>query len=324
MKRCLALCATLAFMATSVLGPIRIGHAAQLTNVPREYVVQPGDTLLGIALAFNVSMASLQALNDLDNPSMIRAGQKLKIPAERSQPGESALWTLYVVQPGDTLSAIAARFQLKVSDLTRANQIGEDAIIRVGQRLVIPVSGGVQTASAAAPAVELIPLIPVAAAPTPVNEATQTSATSSESGATLTAPPSDAEIETIRARLLELYNQARIANGAPPLAYSFVLQAAAQAHAEDCAARGTGSHVGSDGSRASQRIARAGYPGRITGENWALARSADQAFEMWFTKEIASQGPHLKNILSPRYREVGFGVARAGNGYFFLIANFGG
>jgi uncharacterized protein YkwD len=157
-----------------------------------------------------------------------------------------------------------------------------------------------------------------------VNEATQTSATSSESGATLTAPPSDAEIETIRARLLELYNQARIANGAPPLAYSFVLQAAAQAHAEDCAARGTGSHVGSDGSRASQRIARAGYPGRITGENWALARSADQAFEMWFTKEIASQGPHLKNILSPRYREVGFGVARAGNGYFFLIANFGG
>ncbi|GIV83622.1 MAG: hypothetical protein KatS3mg052_0629 [Candidatus Roseilinea sp.] len=95
----------------------------------------------------------------------------------------------------------------------------------------------------------------------------------------------------MRARLLELYNQARIANGVPPLAYSFVLQAAAQAHAEDCAARGAGSHIGSDGSRASQRIARAGYAGRVTGENWAFARSADQAFEMWYTNEIPSQGP---------------------------------
>ncbi len=130
-------------------------------------------------------------------------------------------------------------------------------------------------------------------------------------------------IESARARLLELYNQARSANGLPPLAYSFVLQAAAQAHAEDCAARGSGSHFGSDGSRASQRIASAGYAGRITGENWACARSADQAFDMWYTQEIPSQGPHLKNILSPRYTEVGFGIAPARGGYF-LIANFGG
>lgn len=321
MKKCFILCASLALTAVGVLGPNRSVRAAWPANPPREYVVQPGDTLLGIALAFGVSMASIQAFNDLPDPNVIQAGQKLRIPAQPLQAGEGALSTLYVVRPGDTLSAIAARFQLRVSDLTRANRITEDAIIRVGQKLVIPAVGAAQAARAPAPAVELIPLIPVTAS-APAGETTQASPASPELGAAPTAYPV-AEIETMRARLLELYNQARIASGVPPLAYSFVLQAAAQAHAEDCAARGTGSHIGSDGSRASQRIARAGYPGRVTGENWAFARSADQAFEMWYTKEIPSQGPHLQNILSPRYKEVGFGVAPARNG-FFLIANFGG
>lgn len=321
MKKCFILCASLALTAVGVLGPNRSVRAAWPANPPREYVVQPGDTLLGIALAFGVSMASIQAFNDLPDPNVLQAGQKLRIPAQPLQAGEGALSTLYVVRPGDTLSAIAARFQLRVSDLTRANRITEDAIIRVGQKLVIPAVGAAQAARAPAPAVELIPLIPVTTS-APAGETTQASPASPELGAAPTAYPV-AEIETMRARLLELYNQARIASGVPPLAYSFVLQAAAQAHAEDCAARGTGSHIGSDGSRASQRIARAGYPGRVTGENWAFARSADQAFEMWYTKEIPSQGPHLQNILSPRYKEVGFGVAPARNG-FFLIANFGG
>jgi uncharacterized protein YkwD len=44
---------------------------------------------------------------------------------------------------------------------------------------------------------------------------------------------------------------------------------------------------------------------------------------MWYTQEIATQGPHWKNILSPNYAEVGFGVSAWRGGYFF-IANFGG
>ena len=47
----------------------------------------------------------------------------------------------YVVQPGDTLSAIAARNGLMLSTLARANAIAPPYLIRVGQRLVIPQRG---------------------------------------------------------------------------------------------------------------------------------------------------------------------------------------
>jgi len=44
----------------------------------------------------------------------------------------------YVVQPGDTLSAIAQRHGLMLSTLARANGIPAPYLIRVGQRLAIP------------------------------------------------------------------------------------------------------------------------------------------------------------------------------------------
>ena len=276
-----------------LIGQIQPPLLAQTSNT---YVVQPGDTLLGIALKLNVSASELQALNGLTNPDMLRVGQVLKLPATASQ----ALAETYVVQAGDTLGAIALRFRVPVDALARANRLADPNTLRVGQRLIIPSAGQRQ------PQVTPIPL--------------KTDAPPPASG-TATANPEHQG--ALRARLLALYNQARAANGLPPLAYSSTLEAAAQAHADDCAARGWCSHIGSDGSRASQRIARAGYAGRFSGENWAWAREADQAFDMWYTQEIPTQGPHWKNILSPRYAEVGFGIAAWRGGYFF-IANFGG
>jgi uncharacterized protein YkwD len=131
-----------------------------------------------------------------------------------------------------------------------------------------------------------------------------------------------ADADSLRAEMLALHNAQRIAAGLPPLTPSAVLQAAAQAHAEDCAARGFGSHVGSNGSSSRQRIAGAGYAGAQTGENWAFARSAAIAFQMWFHQESPS-GPHRRNIMSADFVEVGFGIAQMRGGFVF-IANLGG
>ena len=121
----------------------------------------------------------------------------------------------------------------------------------------------------------------------------------------------------LRNTLLALYNQARADGGLPPLAPSSVLQQAAQSHAEDCAQRGFGSHIGSDGAGARERMLRAGYPGKIMGENWAWARTAEEAFAMWFYRE-SPNGPHRHNIMSGQYTEAGFGIVPSHGGFYFI------
>lgn len=48
------------------------------------YVVQKGDTLYGIARKYNIKLNELLSLNNLDNSSTIKIGQKILVPAEIS------------------------------------------------------------------------------------------------------------------------------------------------------------------------------------------------------------------------------------------------
>ena len=49
-------------------------------EVPKTYVVRSGDTLSGIALSLDISMADLIALNGITDPNKIKPGQVLKVP----------------------------------------------------------------------------------------------------------------------------------------------------------------------------------------------------------------------------------------------------
>jgi uncharacterized protein YkwD len=328
-------CITFAQVTPAHAATIAAPHVAP----SRDYVVKAGDTLLAIAMKYGVSIAAIQIENDLSDPSLIRAGQSLKIPAEKVHPSESPFWTVYVVKSGDTLGALSKSFGVGINDLLAANKMSDASLLRIGQMLIVPVNGiaaqpsqqpeAAPKQAAPAPQVQAAPveqtytLVPLDQPvqqdqPPPTPPASQPPAQSP----TLVMPaPASSDAETIRQNIFAYYNQARVANGLPALTYSAVLQAAAQAHADECAARSTCSHFGANGSRSSQRIAAAGYTGRITGENWIWTRSAEQAFEWWYTREIPN-GPHLLNILSPRYTEVGFGIA-PNRGAYYLIANFG-
>lgn len=320
----------------------------------QEYTVQAGDTLSTLAARFNTSMAALQRINNLGDSQTVRLGQKLSIPSGRLAEDEGVYWFIYIVKSGDSSSVIAARFGVTVQDLLRVNGISDASRVLIGQPLIIPVKTPKPAADAApakpeaqlvaptaAPQAPLptvgppvlqpvevaealriptqspIPVVPLAT-PAPINgPVTQGD---SSSAAVVSAPAEGAE--GMRAVLLALYNRERVAAGLPPLRASALLQASAQAHADECAASGTGSHIGQDGSRPRDRMLRAGFAGRFTGENWAWGRTAERAFEMWFTEETPD-GPHRKNIMSPNYSEVGFGIGQARGGYFF-IANLGG
>ncbi|MBQ9727751.1 MAG: LysM peptidoglycan-binding domain-containing protein [Kiritimatiellae bacterium] len=60
--------------------PLAAGPAAPAASGdPDVYVIQPGDTLLGIAAKTGVPMATLMADNGIDNPNAIRVGRRLSL-----------------------------------------------------------------------------------------------------------------------------------------------------------------------------------------------------------------------------------------------------
>ncbi len=94
------------------------------------YIVQAGDTLSAIALAYGVAVDSLVEWNDLADPDVIMVGQRLRV----AEPAKAAIGG-YVVQPGDTLSAIAYGAGVTVRELSAWNGIDDPDFIAVGQVL---------------------------------------------------------------------------------------------------------------------------------------------------------------------------------------------
>ncbi|WP_342040204.1 LysM peptidoglycan-binding domain-containing protein [Acinetobacter baumannii] len=103
------------------------------------YKVQSGDTLSSIATKSKISLAELAELNNLKANSHVQLGQTLKVPAGASVPDQ------YVVQSGDSLNAIAAKYNLQTSYLADLNGLSRTAGLRAGQRLKL--TGEVETTS---------------------------------------------------------------------------------------------------------------------------------------------------------------------------------
>lgn len=119
------------------------------------YVVQPGDTLASIAYQVGASMHELIRINNIVNPDLIFVGQVLTLPGCAApvplpeplpcgapvgcsvDPVHPAGQT-YTVQPGDTLSQIAAWFGVSADYLCEVNGLWNPNIIYVGQVLIIP------------------------------------------------------------------------------------------------------------------------------------------------------------------------------------------
>ena len=59
-------------------------------------------------------------------------------PALTPAPTPSPSYRTYIVQPGDTLSSIARRFNTTVDAIVRLNNLASASFIRSGQRLLIP------------------------------------------------------------------------------------------------------------------------------------------------------------------------------------------
>jgi uncharacterized protein YkwD len=121
-----------------------------------------------------------------------------------------------------------------------------------------------------------------------------------------------------RAEQLQLVNDTRAKHGRKSLRACPRLDKAAQKYAEVMAKTWHFGHTGPDGSSPTVRAKRANYRGGA-GENIAAGYNTNAAvMEGW----IRSTG-HYRNILSPRYKDAGFGAAIGKNGWIYWVQKFG-
>lgn len=151
--------------------------AAPATAAGATYTVKAGDTLGAIAARHNVGLGDVFAWNNLNMRSIIHPGQKIKVGAGEAAPapapGGLASTSApaapapaapapasgsYTVKAGDTLSAIASRHGVKLSELLSANRLSMTSVIYPGNKLAIP--GGSGQPAAPQPAASVTPLVP--------------------------------------------------------------------------------------------------------------------------------------------------------------------
>lgn len=124
------------------------------------YEVKRGDTPSSIARQFNISIDKLIELNDLDpQKPVIFAGKKLVVaekqesrqvqnplpesPRKERVPADtiSGNYIRYEVSKGDNLYRISQNFSIPLESLLSANNLDENAVIRVGDILLVPRTG---------------------------------------------------------------------------------------------------------------------------------------------------------------------------------------
>jgi LysM repeat protein len=100
------------------------------------HIVQPGESLSTIGDLYGVPWLQIAQANDIPEPYVIQVGQELIIPVGAPPTNEPGT---HIVQPGESITSIAALYDITPTDLADANpDVADWNLIFVGQRLVIP------------------------------------------------------------------------------------------------------------------------------------------------------------------------------------------
>ena len=111
------------------------------------YTVEPGDTLMGIASKYGVSLAAIERYNGLNGYSILKVGEKITIPGingsqktyGQSTFGNAAL-SYIIVKPGMTLWSISQKFNVSINYIKSINRInGND--IHAGEKIFLKGDG---------------------------------------------------------------------------------------------------------------------------------------------------------------------------------------
>jgi LysM repeat protein len=131
----------------------------------QDYAIAQGDTFSALSKKFGVPIKAIVEANPGVEPTKLKIGQKIHIPAAAAPPsaGTAAPGAtgavpetaegeqVYTVKSGDTLSSIAKQFGVKVKAIRTANSLTTDRIV-VSQKLKIPAKTAAPAPAAGTPA----------------------------------------------------------------------------------------------------------------------------------------------------------------------------
>jgi len=130
------------------------------------HIVKKGENLWSIAQKYNLSVDLILATNSIANSELISIGQEMKIPSHKNAVAktnivsqavidkknnninnnisqlETAEPIVYTVKAGDTLWNIAQRYGFSVGVIADVNNLGNENVLSIGQKLEIPAIGG--------------------------------------------------------------------------------------------------------------------------------------------------------------------------------------
>ncbi|MFD7321603.1 CAP domain-containing protein [Streptomyces sp. NPDC059875] len=159
---------------------------------------------------------------------------------------------------------------------------------------------------------------PASPRPTPPREKVAARPVPQNAAAPAAEAPAVGKADQYVDRVVSLANAEREKAGCSPLHSHSRLQQAAQAHADDMAARDYYEHISPEGRDAGDRIRAAGYASSGWAENIHRGpKSPAEAMEDWMNSD-----GHRRNILNCSFKDIGVGVTLTENGPWW-VQNFG-
>jgi peptidoglycan DL-endopeptidase LytE len=142
-----------AMSSTAMASP----SSSSSSTAPSTYTVKSGDSLSGIAAKVGVTLTELLSANGFQKTSVILPGQVIKLPSKSTASASTAVSSLaaktYAVKSGDSLSGIAAKVGVTLTELLSANGFQKSSVIVPGQIIKLPSSAKVSAPSTASPTV---------------------------------------------------------------------------------------------------------------------------------------------------------------------------
>ena len=99
------------------------------------HTVAQGETLGSIARKYGVTTKQIVEWNKLSNPDALSIGQKLRVSASGSSSSSYSATKYHTVAKGETLGAIAAKYNTTVKQIVAWNNLKHPDALKLGQKL---------------------------------------------------------------------------------------------------------------------------------------------------------------------------------------------